>query len=313
MPGSSEVQGQLKSIEALIHKIDQAKDPALAATAKELVQLLMEFHGAGIERMLEIVHQSPGAGDSIIDKLGHDEAVRSLLLLYGLHPDSLEARVIQGLEKSRPYLKSHGGNVNLIGVDESGAVTLRLEGNCEGCPSSSATLKLAVEEAIYEAAPDVTSIIVEGSIQGAVHPSTPASASGIAFVPLSQLGGMQQEQKDDGTRDEVGWEDVFGLDAIPPGTLRTEEVGGREMLFCRLEETLYAYSNACPGCSQPLGGAHLEGSVLACPVCSQHYDVVRAGRGLDLDSLHLEPVPLLRENGRVRVALPLSRAQRSGA
>jgi len=313
MPGSSEVQRQLKSIEALIHTIDQAKDPAIAATAKELVQLLMEFHGTGIERMLEIVHQSPGAGDSIIDALGHDEAVRSLLLLYGLHPDSLEARVIQGLEKSRPYLKSHGGNVNLIGVDETGAVTLRLEGNCDGCPSSSATLKLAVEEAIYEAAPDVTAIIVEGSIQGTAHPSTPASAPGIAFVPLSQLSGMKQESKDDSARDDVGWEDVFGLDAIAPGTLRAEEVGGREMLFCRLEETLYAYSNNCPGCGQPLGAARLEGSILACPVCSQHYDVMRAGRGLDLDSLHLEPVPLLSENGRVRVALPLSRSQRSGA
>jgi len=31
-----------------------------------------------------------------------------------------------------------------------------------------------------------------------------------------------------------------------------------------------------------------------------------------LDSIHLEPVPLLSENGRVRVALPLSKAQGSG-
>ena len=83
------------------------------------------------------------------------------------------------------------------------------------------------------------------------------------------------------------------------------------MLFCRLEETLYAYNNKCPGCSQPLSAARLEGTVLACPICSQHYDVVRAGRGMDLESLHLEPVPLLRENGRVRVALPLSKSERS--
>ena len=76
MPASSEVQSRLKSIEALIHKIEQAKDPALAATAKELVQMLMEFHGAGIERLLEIVHQSPGAGESVIDALGRDESVR---------------------------------------------------------------------------------------------------------------------------------------------------------------------------------------------------------------------------------------------
>src|SRR5271155_3372094 len=302
MPASSDVQNQLKSIEALIHRIEQATDPALSANAKELVQLLMQLHGAGLERMLEIVHQTATSGQAIIEALGRDDLVRSLLLLYGLHPDGLETRVTQALEKTRPYLKSHGGNVSLIGVDDEGAVTLRLEGNCHGCPSSSATLKLAVEEAIYEAAPDVTAIIVQGSIEE----KSPA----IAFVPLSQLGGNGHPSKTE--PDRIGWGEEFGLDATPSGSLRREEVSGRDILFCRLEETLYAYNNVCPGCGQPLGAARLQGTVLACPICSQHYDVVRAGRGVDLDSIHLEPVPLLSENGRVRVALPLSKAQRSG-
>ncbi len=116
-----EVQSQLKSIEALVHQIENAPDPALTATAKDLVQSLMELHGAGIERMLEIVHQSAASGPSTIEALGRDELVRSLLLLYGLHPDSLETRVVQALEKTRPYLKSHGGNVNLVGVDDFGS------------------------------------------------------------------------------------------------------------------------------------------------------------------------------------------------
>src|ERR1700690_1057078 len=210
MPAPSNAQSQLHSIEALLQKIEKANDPALAATAKELVQSLMEFHGAGLERMLEIVHQSAGPGAPVIDALGRDELVRSLLLLYGLHPDALETRVTQALEKTRPYLKSHGGNVTLVRVDDAGAVTLRLEGNCTGCLSSSATLKLAVEEAIYEAAPDVTAIIVQGSIEK----KSPA----IAFVPLSQLGGNGHESKTE--PDRVGWEEVFGLDAIPSGTLR---------------------------------------------------------------------------------------------
>ena len=300
-----EVQSQLQSIEALVNRIENVADPALKATAKELVQSLMELHGAGIERMLEIVRQDATSGSSIIEALVRDDHVRSLLLIYGLHPDSLETRVTQALEKTRPYLKSHGGNVNLVGVDDSGTVTLRLEGNCHGCPSSSATLKLAVEEAIYEAAPDVTAILVQGDIQ-----EVPATTLG--FVPLSQLGCNSNDRESKTERDQVGWEEVFGLDAIPSGSLRREEVGGRDILFCRLEETLYAYNNSCPGCGQPLGSARLQGTVLACPICSQHYDVVRAGRGVDLDSIHLEPVPLLSENGRVRVALPFSNAQRSG-
>jgi Fe-S cluster biogenesis protein NfuA/nitrite reductase/ring-hydroxylating ferredoxin subunit len=299
------VQSQLQSIEALVNRIENVADPALKATAKDLVQSLMELHGAGIERMLEIVHQSAPSGPSIIETFGRDDHVRSLLLIHGLHPDSLETRIMQALEKTRPYLKSHGGNVNLVGVDDLGAVTLRLEGNCHGCPSSSATLKLAVEEAIYETAPDVTAILVQGEIQ-----EVPATA--LAFVPLSQLSGNGNGRASKTDRDQVGWEEVLGLDRIPSGTLRREEVGGRDILFCRLEETLYAYNNTCPGCGQPLGSARLQGTVLACPICGQHYDVVRAGRGVDLDSIHLEPVPLLRENGRVRVALPFSSAQRSG-
>jgi len=300
MPTSNEVQNRLKTIESLVQRIEQVKDPTLKATAKALVQSLMEFHGAGLERMLEIVHDSRGSGPSVIETLGRDELVRSLLLLYGLHPDALETRVLQALEKTRPYLKSHGGNVNLVAVDDSGAVTLRLEGSCHGCPSSSATLKLAVEEAIFDAAPDVTAIIVEGSIQE----QPPADG----FVPLSSLDGNGKDQATEAARDQVGWEDVLGLDAIAPGVLRTEQIAGRDILFCQLEETLYAYNNTCPGCGQPLAGAGLQGTVLACPICSQHYDVVHAGRGVDLDNIHLEPVPLLKENGRVRVALPLSKA-----
>ena len=302
MPAANATQNQLQAIEALLQKIENINNPALTATAKELVQLLMEFHGAGIERMLEIVHQTTPSGASVISALGRDDLVRSLLLLYGLHPETLETRVIQALEKTRPYLKSHSGNVALVGIDETGAVTLRLEGNCHGCPSSSATLKLAVEEAIYDAAPDVTAILVQGQVQ--------EKAPALGFVPISNLTSNGHEPKVE--RDQVGWEDVFGLDAIPSGTLRAEDVGGRDILFCRLEETLYAYNNICPGCGQPLGAARMEGSVLACPICSQHYDVVRAGRSMDLDTLHLEPIPLLRENGRARVALPLAKAHGSG-
>ncbi len=83
-----------------------------------------------------------------------------------------------------------------------------------------------------------------------------------------------------------------------------KEVGGRSILFCRLGESFYAYGNNCPGCGQPLKGAHLELTNLVCPQCRQQYDVIRAGRGLDQPDLHLEPFPLLFEQGRAKVALP---------
>src|SRR6185295_570875 len=109
---------------------------------------------------------------TIVDQLAQDELIASVLLLYDLHPVDLETRVRGALEKSRPYLKTHGGNVELVGIDEGGVVRLRMQGSCHGCPSSAVTLKLAIEQAIHEAAPDVSAILVEGqAVPG--RPDTP--------------------------------------------------------------------------------------------------------------------------------------------
>ncbi len=81
-------------------------------------------------------------------------------MLHGLHPVPLEARVRSGLDEVRPYLETHGGGVELLGIDE-GTVRLQLQGSCSGCPSSAITLQHAVEEAIHKAAPDVAGIVAE--------------------------------------------------------------------------------------------------------------------------------------------------------
>jgi nitrite reductase/ring-hydroxylating ferredoxin subunit len=76
-----------------------------------------------------------------------------------------------------------------------------------------------------------------------------------------------------------------------------------------LNDDFYAYGMTCPGCGQPLEGGHLEKAILACPICLQKYDLVHAGRAVDISSLHLQPIPLLKENGRARVAvLPRARS-----
>ena len=80
-----------------------------------------------------------------------------------MHPDDFATRVSKALTRVRPYLGSHGGDVELIEADDAtGVVRLRMEGSCETCPSSTLTVKLAVEGAIREVAPELTSIEVEG-------------------------------------------------------------------------------------------------------------------------------------------------------
>jgi Fe-S cluster biogenesis protein NfuA/nitrite reductase/ring-hydroxylating ferredoxin subunit len=300
MAKQTDVDAQIGAIEGLLDGLENALDPDLRDSAKELVQALMRLHGTCLERMLDIVAQTGAAGQPIIDSFARDEKVRSLLLLYDLHPQPLEDRILLALEKTRPYLRSHGGNVEFAGIDDAGVLTLRLEGNCDGCPSSAVTLKLAVEEAIYEAAPDITAIHVEGV--------TAAQASRGGFVPLGALQSAANLNRDG---HDVDWEDVNGLESLPTGTLRAQEVAGQPVVFCKFEDSFYAYRNNCPGCGQPLAGSRFQGTSLACAICGQHYDVVHAGRGVDLDHLHLDPIPLLMENGRAKIALEAARAQGS--
>jgi Fe-S cluster biogenesis protein NfuA len=178
------MQQLIERINALVRKIETMADPEARANALELVQSLMELHGAGLERMMELSAEKGEVGEAVIDAFASDEMVGGLLLLYGLHPVALETRVMQALDKVRPYLHVHGGNVEVLGI-EDGVVRLRLQGSCQSCPSSAMTLKLAIEEAIYEAAPDVLTIEAEGAVaeQVAAH----------GFVPLERLRSVDDK------------------------------------------------------------------------------------------------------------------------
>jgi Fe-S cluster biogenesis protein NfuA/nitrite reductase/ring-hydroxylating ferredoxin subunit len=286
-------QEQLGRIEGLIQTVEQMADPAAQAASRELVQALLDVHGTALERMLEIIFDT--VGQPLIDDLGRDDIVSGLLLMHGLHPLSLEARVLQALDKVRPYLSSHGGNVELLDVTPDGEVRLRLEGSCHGCPSSQMTLRYAIEEAVYKAAPDVTGIQVEGVVEEQAF-TAPGN-----FVPRSDLVGQNTFDTAGGD----GWVAVEDLMLSLEGcTVRTIDVSGRLVLFCRVGETLYAYGSTCPHCNQVLSQAILNDRHLICAACGHHYDVMQAGRDLEAPGLYLEPYPLLEEQGQAKVALP---------
>ena len=145
---------------ARIGALLERSDPANAGLIDEAVRLLVDLYGDGLTRIRAILAERPD-GAEILTRLTEDELVASLLLVHDLHPVDLTTRVTEALERVRPYLGSHAGGVQLLGV-EDGVVRLRLEGSCEGCPSSVVTAKVAIEGAILEAAPEVTSVEVEG-------------------------------------------------------------------------------------------------------------------------------------------------------
>jgi Fe-S cluster biogenesis protein NfuA len=176
-----EFQAELQRLDGLLREADRFTDPAARAHAQALVQAVLRLHGAGLERLLHHLSAAGELGQEILDSCTQDDVVSGLLLLHGLHPLDLEARVRQALDGVRPYLRSHGGNVTLVGVDE-GLVRLRLEGSCNGCPSSAVTMRQTIEEAITAKAPDASGIEVEGEIEHA-----PAAEDSLARVALPLL------------------------------------------------------------------------------------------------------------------------------
>ncbi len=161
MVDEKDFQNRIQKIGDLVRDLEAIADPASRTAAKELVQLLMELHGTGLERMLDIVYQAGESGPRIIDDLAADQLVSSLLILYGLHPEELQTRVERKLHQIDSKLHKMGAEAKLISVSE-GAVRIRVRVEGHGCGSTSRTVQATVEEAIYEAAPDLTSLVVEG-------------------------------------------------------------------------------------------------------------------------------------------------------
>lgn len=71
---------------------------------------------------------------------------------------TLTERVQAVIDRIRPLLHADGGDIELVGVDEEGVVSVRLQGACKGCPGAAMTLKMGVERHLREQVPEVKSV-----------------------------------------------------------------------------------------------------------------------------------------------------------
>jgi Fe-S cluster biogenesis protein NfuA/nitrite reductase/ring-hydroxylating ferredoxin subunit len=237
----------------------------------------------------------------LVARVGADDLVASLLLVHGLHPYDMRRRVSDALDRVRPYLGSHGGDVHLLDI-VGDTVQLQFAGSCKSCPSSAVTLELAVEDAIRAAAPEVSSIEVVAPDAGAGKPATVIPAE-------SLLASVHSRAPSNGSGS--AWHQVPDLADLAPGEVGGFSVAGVVVLACRVGDQLYAYRDHCPACEGSLAGAALHrpaaggDPVLRCPRCHAHFDVVHAGAGLDDGTeRHLDPIPLLLREGVLSLAVP---------
>jgi len=309
----------LERVQSLTAQLDGLPDAAARELAQELVSAVIAMYGDGLRRIIETISGARDAGATILDQLAQDGAVASLLLIHDLYPVSLEERVIEALDTVRPYMESHGGNVELLGV-EDGVAKLALRGSCNGCAASRATLELAIKQALDEHAPDLAGLEVQGVSEPAVgaHPLPMAEVSpGAGFeLPLvhnahppgSTVGGPGLGGLDEGGRPFAQvqrpprWLALEHAADLGPGELRVLAADGNPFLLANIAGALLAYRNACASCGEALHDGSLHAEMLRCPHCQVEFDLRRAGRAAGGEPLQLTPVPLL-EDGGIRVAV----------
>lgn len=178
MTEGKDFREDIQRIGGLVQEIESIADPAVRAATKDLVQSLMDLHGAALEKTLDIIAETGESGMSVIDRLGRDSLVSSVLILYGLHPEDIQTRVVKAVERVRLELRKQSCEVELLGVND-GAIRLRVETGSHTCGSTAKTVQATLETAMYEAAPDMASLAIEGLEE------KPASG----FVALDKLMG----------------------------------------------------------------------------------------------------------------------------
>lgn len=176
---SGEFQERTQRIEQLIQRVNELPDENSRATALELLESLMDLNGAVTSRIVELLSDSGEAGRNLISKLGNDPLVCGSLVLYNLHPLSLEQRVAGAVESFQPQLRKHGGaELTIISVTEA-QIRVKVQGTTNG---SASTLKQKIEQTLLEAAPEVAEIIIDG-------------LSSADFVPINMIHPAQQEKR----------------------------------------------------------------------------------------------------------------------
>ncbi len=147
----AEIDGDARTagerIAALLEEI-RALSPEAGARTDELMRVVLELYGKGLERVVAVVGDGATSVAEMRQRLLADELVASLLLLHGLHPDDAESRIRAALEKVE------AGGAVLMGIDDDGTVRVRLRGSRAG--------KEAIELAVQEAAPEMEGVRFEG-------------------------------------------------------------------------------------------------------------------------------------------------------
>jgi Fe-S cluster biogenesis protein NfuA/nitrite reductase/ring-hydroxylating ferredoxin subunit len=285
-------------LDELIRQFEGLPMPQVQEKVFELLQTVDAFHREGISRFVEFLREE-GLAETV-EKAADDEAVRTLLVLYDLLPGDPLVEAEKALDSVRPYIHSHGGEVELLRVEE-GIVHLRLSGACSGCAGSTVTLQRGIEAALRER--------VKG-FKGIENHETRVETGKVLPNGLISFDEVDQDKDlpvmfglPNAGLNAPDFKTAALLENLPPGTVLPAALENRNILLINVNGEVYATGAECPGTNFPLTYGILEEYYLTCPWHQEVFDV-RSGKVeatvRKIDRLPIYPVAVV--DGEVRVA-----------
>ena len=282
IPALDQLLKDIQALDALIATWDEQHQQTVHALKKGIDAL----HREALVRMIRALREDDNAS-SILHDLMQDEAVYAVFRHLNIVKASLDERVEAALESVRPYLQSHGGDVELVDIVPPNTVTVRLVGACDGCPASGLTLQEGVEKAIKEHCPEITSII---KAKGGV---TAQPADGVVTVNFVSPFARVEDR---------GWVYACGYEDIPENNIKVVVVAGHSIILSRVDDEVSCFENACAHLGMPMDMGEVKDGILICPHHLFEY-LLKTGECLTAPEVQLETHAVRVMKDRVEVKL----------
>lgn len=247
------------------------------AKAMDLKAAVEAFHGHALRQLIRLFREEK-AGRELLYRALEDPSVYAMLLMHGIIQLPVESRAEAALAEVRPYINSHGGDVELVRVDGDTAY-VRLMGACSGCSLAAATLRDGVEDVIKARVPEIQHVV---ALSDQVTP---------AFIPF----GLDQGT---GDLEAAGWIRGPLVAELEEGKPRRFVHGDRDVLVALVDGKVMAFRNQCPHMGRPLDRGLVDGHVITCPWHGFRFDLT-SGECLTVPHVQLEPFPVRVEGDHV--------------
>ncbi len=251
-------------------------DPDARAAAERLQAAIEGFHRDALVLIVQRLKADP-RGKELLFELVDEPAVRAVFALHGIiRPDPL-TRAKAAVDTVRPYLQSHGGDVEVVGIEGS-TLLVRLEGSCSGCSMSAVTLAETVTSAVVGVVDEISDVRVL------------EDQATTSFIPLDSVKRRA---------DVTGWTKVPSVTAAISSDVDEMvrfDVGDESFVATVVGRSVSVFRNECVHQGLSLDGGSLADGVVQCPWHGFRFDAT-SGECITAPGAQLTAVPARIDDG----------------